>query len=61
VYTSHLLDPGPLTWRQLDDTLQQRSRVITVEAGHECTFAAQFQADDKRLDMVRFDRNCHKI
>lgn len=59
--TTAALAPGPLTWRQLSQSLSERSMVVTVERGHECTYAGELRVVGSNVLMDRFDNQCRAI
>ena len=59
--TDNVLGNGPLTWAQLQDSLSRRSRVYTVEKGHQCQYAADFKHVDSRLQLDHFAHSCQAI
>lgn len=59
--TENILGTGPLTWRQLADSLAQRARVVTTEKQHECVYAPKIHVVGTRVDVVDFDYHCRTI
>lgn len=59
--TDNLQGSGPLTWRQLADTLEQRARVITLEQNHACTYSPKFNIVASKVEMSSFDRRCTAV
>ena len=59
--TDNVLGTGPLTWKQLEDSISSRSHVFTVENQHQCTYGAQFKLVNAQLQLNRFDHNCTAI
>jgi hypothetical protein len=59
--TNNVLGTGPLTWRQLANSLAERARVVTTEKNHECTFAPSLRVVGSRVDVTGFDHHCRAI
>lgn len=59
--TEGILGNGPLTWRQLADSIAQRARVVTTEKKHECTYAPSVHVVGSRVDFTGFDYRCKAI
>ncbi len=59
--TDNLQGSGPLTWRQLADTLEQRARVITLEKNHACTYTPKFNIVASKVEMSSFERRCTSV
>lgn len=56
-----LLGDGPLTWRELERSITDRARVVTVEKQHECSYAPKFRVQNAKLELVSFDQHCKNI
>lgn len=56
-----ILGTGPLTWKQLEDSISSRSHVFTVEKAHQCTYGAVFKVVDRQLQVNHFDHNCQAL
>lgn len=59
--TDDTLGTGPLTWKQLEDSISSRSHVVTVEKTHRCTYGAVFQVVDRQLQVNHFDHACQAL
>ncbi len=56
-----ILGTGPLTWRQLASSLEERAQVVTVESQHQCTYAPKFRVAAARVEITAFDYHCTAI
>jgi hypothetical protein len=56
--TDDVLGDGPLTWRQLEDSIAARARVVTSDKRHECTYAPKFRLVNAKLEIASFDQHC---
>jgi len=56
--TDDVLGDGPLTWRQLEDSLAVRATVVAVDKQHECTYAPKFRVENAKLELTSFTQHC---
>ncbi len=59
--SQNVIGQGPLTWRQLADSLAERAQVVTVESQHQCTYAPKFRVAAGRVEIWTFDHFCTAI
>ena len=59
--TDDVLGTGPLTWKQLQDSVSNRSHVFTVENRHACTYGATMKIVDRQLQVQNFDHHCSAL